>query len=357
VTFVKTNLKKVTLAIGDGGNDVNMIQRADVGIGLFGKEGNQAAFAADYAFARFFFLWRLLLVHGRWFYIRTANFINFFFYKNLIFTLPQFWFALYSAYNGQSYWDDGFITCYNSVFTSVAPVYYAAQEQDINPRETESIRKAMPYVYAEFRDKRKLFSSSKFLFWWAAGLVHSLIVYYFAKSTLEGPMNSDGLTFDLWLQSITAFAGIFCTVFGVIIMGTHLFQIMTLICYGVGTLLLYFPLGSLIIDNMNSYTGDLLFDALGTPKFWAVGILSTGACCLILYVIKQYICLFDPSLADLLQRDRNKKWQKQTSHPKIEDISTENKLLEPAGKFQFNARIMMDGWYNPGVQQRVVTNQ
>ena len=251
-----------------------MIQRADVGIGLFGKEGNQAAFAADYAFGRFFFLWRLLLVHGRWFYIRTANFINFFFYKNLIFTLPQFWFALYSAYNGQSYWDDGFITCYNSVFTSVAPVYYAAQEQDINPRETESIRKAMPYVYAEFRDKRKLFSSSKFLFWWGAGLVHSLIIYFFAKSSLEGPMNRDGLTFDLWLQSITAFAGIFCTVFGVIVMGTHLFQVITLICYGVGTLLLYFPLGSLIIDNMNSYTGDLLFDALGTPKFWAVGILT-----------------------------------------------------------------------------------
>jgi hypothetical protein len=236
-------------------------------------------------------------------------------------------------------------------------VYYAAQEQDINPRETESIRKAMPYVYAEFRDKRKLFSSSKFLFWWGAGLVHSLIVYFFAKSSLEGPMNSDGLTFDLWLQSITAFAGIFCTVFGVILMGTHLFQVITLICYGVGTLLLYFPLGSLIIDNMNSYTGDLLFDALGTPKFWAVGILSTGTCCLILYVVKQYICLFDPSLADLLQRDRKKKWQKQTGHPKIEDISTENKLLEPAGKFQFNARIMMDGWYNPGVQQRVVTNQ
>jgi len=356
VTFVKTNLKKVTLAIGDGGNDVNMIQRADIGIGLFGKEGNQAAFASDYAFARFFFLWRLLLVHGRWFYIRTANFINFFFYKNLIFTLPQFWFALYSAYNGQSFWDDGFITCYNSIFTSVAPVYYAAQEQDINPRENETIRKAMPYVYAEFRDKKRLFSPSKFLFWWATGVVHSVIVYFFAKWATEGPVNSSGLTFDLWLQSITAFAGTIITVFGVIIMGTHLFQFMTLVCYGIGTLLLYFPVGSMIIDSMDSYTGDLLFDALGTGKFWMTSILIVATCCLLLYVVKQYLCFFSPSLADLLQRDRNKRWKKQSNNLKVIDISTENKLLEPAGKFQFNGRIMMDGWFAPGVHQRMVTN-
>lgn len=77
----------MTLAIGDGGNDVSMIKIAHIGVGIFGKEGNQAAFSADYAFTRFYHLWRLLLVHGRWMYLRTSNFINFFFYKNLVFTL------------------------------------------------------------------------------------------------------------------------------------------------------------------------------------------------------------------------------------------------------------------------------
>ena len=176
----------MTLAIGDGGNDVNMIQRADIGVGIFGKEGNQAAFASDYAIGQFSFLWRLMFVHGRWSYLRTTNFINFFFYKNLVFTLPQFWFALYSGFSGQSIYDDAYLTNYNTVFTAVAPVYYAVFEQDINPRETELIRKWIPKVYAEFR-KKDLFSSFRFLFWWAAGVVHSIIIYYIVQRTLDGP--------------------------------------------------------------------------------------------------------------------------------------------------------------------------
>lgn len=73
--------KPVTLAIGDGANDCGMIQEAHVGIGVMGKEGRQAVRTSDYAVARFKFLWRVLLVHGHWYYVRAAIMVQYFFYK------------------------------------------------------------------------------------------------------------------------------------------------------------------------------------------------------------------------------------------------------------------------------------
>lgn len=71
----------MTLSIGDGANDVAMIQEANIGCGLVGLEGSQAAMSADYAFGQFRFLTKLLLVHGRWSYQRVADMHSNFFYK------------------------------------------------------------------------------------------------------------------------------------------------------------------------------------------------------------------------------------------------------------------------------------
>lgn len=84
VRVVKEELKMRTLAIGDGANDVSMIQTADVGIGISGQEGMQAVMAADFALSRFKFLERFLLVHGHWSYDRLSNMVLYFFYKNAV---------------------------------------------------------------------------------------------------------------------------------------------------------------------------------------------------------------------------------------------------------------------------------
>ena len=68
VKLVRTGLQVMTLAIGDGANDVAMIQAANVGVGIAGEEGRQAVMSSDYAIGQFRFLTRLLLVHGRWSY-------------------------------------------------------------------------------------------------------------------------------------------------------------------------------------------------------------------------------------------------------------------------------------------------
>jgi phospholipid-translocating ATPase len=90
VKVVKEELKMSTLAIGDGANDVSMIQMADVGVGICGQEGMQAVMASDFAIAKFKILEKLLLIHGHLNYDRLAKLIIYFFYKNAVSFVASF---------------------------------------------------------------------------------------------------------------------------------------------------------------------------------------------------------------------------------------------------------------------------
>jgi phospholipid-transporting ATPase len=103
VRLVKNHVEgAVTLAIGDGANDVTMIQAAHVGVGISGLEGLQAARSADFSIAQFRFLRKLLLVHGNWAYSRICKVILYCFYKNITLYLMQFWFSLDNGFSGQA---------------------------------------------------------------------------------------------------------------------------------------------------------------------------------------------------------------------------------------------------------------
>jgi phospholipid-transporting ATPase len=91
VKLVKRHLKAILLAIGDGANDVSMIQAAHIGVGISGMEGLQAARSADVSIAQFRYLRKLLLVHGAWSYQRVSKTILYSFYKNITLYLTQFW--------------------------------------------------------------------------------------------------------------------------------------------------------------------------------------------------------------------------------------------------------------------------
>lgn len=131
VSLIKDYKQKITLAIGDGANDVNMIKRAHIGIGLYGKEGMRAVQASDYGLVEFKSLWKLLFVHGRWSYIRISEMIQYFFYKNIIFAFPQFVYCFFNAFSGQTIYDDFYITFYNLIFTSWPVIIRAVLDQDI----------------------------------------------------------------------------------------------------------------------------------------------------------------------------------------------------------------------------------
>ncbi|CAF2582547.1 unnamed protein product [Rotaria sp. Silwood2] len=112
VELIMQNEKKITLAIGDGANDVSMIQKAHIGVGISGQEGRQAVLASDFSFGQFCFLERLLLVHGRWSYLRLSKFLRYFFYKNFAFTLCHFWFGFFSGFSAQTLYDPFFVATY-----------------------------------------------------------------------------------------------------------------------------------------------------------------------------------------------------------------------------------------------------
>uniref|UniRef100_A0AAQ5Y6F4 Phospholipid-transporting ATPase n=1 Tax=Amphiprion ocellaris TaxID=80972 RepID=A0AAQ5Y6F4_AMPOC len=116
VELIKKHKKAVTLAIGDGANDVSMIKSAHIGVGISGQEGIQAVLASDYSFSQFRFLQRLLLVHGRWSYLRMCRFLCYFFYKNFAFTMVHFWFGFFCGFSAQIALDTGFWTIINHVF-------------------------------------------------------------------------------------------------------------------------------------------------------------------------------------------------------------------------------------------------
>lgn len=121
VQLVRKYHNVVTLAVGDGANDVSMIQVANIGVGIAGQEGVQASMAADYAIAQFRFLHKLLLVQGHWDYSRIAEMILTFFFKNVFWVFPALWYQIYSAWSGNIFYDYSFLQLYNIIFT-VAPV-------------------------------------------------------------------------------------------------------------------------------------------------------------------------------------------------------------------------------------------
>ena len=116
VSLVRSRVPKAkTLAIGDGANDVPMICAAHVGVGISGAEGVQAANASDFAIARFHFLQRLLLVHGRWNYNRMAMVVLYMFYKNVVFSLAQYWYSTVNGWSGQKMFQEVSVALFNLV--------------------------------------------------------------------------------------------------------------------------------------------------------------------------------------------------------------------------------------------------
>ncbi|OEH78017.1 phospholipid-translocating p-type flippase subfamily [Cyclospora cayetanensis] len=118
VSLLKEMTGEVTLAIGDGANDCNMIQAADVGVGLRGEEGMQAFNTSDYGLSQFRFLQPLLLVHGRWNYRRISRLVLYMFYKNLVLVLPMFFYGAFSLFSSQKFYFEYLYQMYNVVFTA-----------------------------------------------------------------------------------------------------------------------------------------------------------------------------------------------------------------------------------------------
>uniref|UniRef100_A0AAQ5YM42 Phospholipid-transporting ATPase n=1 Tax=Amphiprion ocellaris TaxID=80972 RepID=A0AAQ5YM42_AMPOC len=188
VELIKKHKKAVTLAIGDGANDVSMIKSAHIGVGISGQEGIQAVLASDYSFSQFRFLQRLLLVHGRWSYLRMCRFLCYFFYKNFAFTMVHFWFGFFCGFSAQTVYDQYFITLYNIVYTSLPVLAMGIFDQDVPDQRSLEY----PKLY-EPGQLNLLFNKREFFICIAQGIYTSVVLFFVPYAILSDATQSTGV--------------------------------------------------------------------------------------------------------------------------------------------------------------------
>ncbi|KAM3836356.1 phospholipid-transporting ATPase VA isoform 2-T2 [Vipera latastei] len=173
VKLIRDKLKTMTLAIGDGANDVSMIQVADIGVGISGPEGMQAVMASDFAVPKFRYLEKLLLVHGHWCYSRLANMVLYFFYKNAMFVALLFWYQIYCGFSGSSMIDQWYLIFFNLLFSSLPQLIVGVLDKDV-PAETLI---AIPQLYTS---GQKMEEYQPHMFWMNMidALYQSLVCFF-----------------------------------------------------------------------------------------------------------------------------------------------------------------------------------
>ncbi len=206
---------RMTLAIGDGGNDVSMIQKAHVGVGIRGKEGLQAARAADYAVSSFQSLQHLLFNHGRYSYMRTQLVAQYSFYKSFFFCMMQIVYAYYSGFAGTSLFNSLCITAYNAVL--FVPIVFFVVNRDV-PLD---IALSTPALYTRCAQGVHL-NFLSFVKWTVRGLWQALILVFIVLYSCSNHVGSDGRELNgdyesvgivafiafLWVQVRSVFLGV-----------------------------------------------------------------------------------------------------------------------------------------------------
>lgn len=168
--LVRHDGHKICLAIGDGANDVGMIQKANIGVGISGVEGQQASMAADFSIAQFRFLEQLLLVHGGWCYNRISFMVKYFFYKNFVFGFSIFFCNALTMFSGQSAFQDWFLSLYNVLFTALPVGVVAVLDQDVK----SIYRLRYPALYMQGQ-RNQCFTAWKVTLWLVNGIIQALL--------------------------------------------------------------------------------------------------------------------------------------------------------------------------------------
>ncbi|XP_072557044.1 phospholipid-transporting ATPase IH-like isoform X3 [Paramormyrops kingsleyae] len=218
VKLIKASKERpITLGIGDGANDVSMILEAHVGIGIMGKEGRHAARNSDYAIPKFKHLKKILLVHGHYYYIRIAELVQYFFYKNVCFIFPQFLYQFFCGFSQQPLYDTAYLTLYNISFTSLPILLYSLIEQHVSM----DILKRDPSLYRDI-SKNSLLCWRIFIYWTFLG-VFDAAVFFFGIYFLfdDATFTSNGQMFGNWTFGALVFTVLVFTVTLKLALDTH----------------------------------------------------------------------------------------------------------------------------------------
>ncbi|KAF4608233.1 hypothetical protein EYR40_000577 [Pleurotus pulmonarius] len=320
VKLVKDGIGAMTLAIGDGANDVSMIQAADVGVGISGEEGLQAVNSSDYAIGQFRFLKRLLLVHGHWSYARNGNMILNFFYKNIVCIGVLWWFQIYSAWSSNYVMEYTYLLFWNSFWTIAPVIAIGLFDRLADDRELM----AFPELY-RFGREGTWFSFKSFCIFMLDGVYQSAIIFFLILYAYKSPTSrTDGYDSYLYEFSTTmVFAAVFtANCFNGLNTNVWTGWVFFAVLLGIVLLWAYTAIYSLISPGWFSTpvfgNDEFLFPS---AYFWLCLPITIFLSLLPRYIHKAYMFGFAPNDIDILRYIRK-------HHPHI-DLATQGRI--PSG--------------------------
>ncbi|KFM22669.1 putative phospholipid-transporting ATPase IA [Auxenochlorella protothecoides] len=268
----KRRLSGKMLSIGDGANDVAMLQTADVGVGIMGKEGRQATNNSDYAITQFRFLVPLLLVHGNLSYYRIARLIKYSFYKNITFAFVLFYYQFYNGFSGQALVDSITAAVFNVVFTSVPILLFAVLDRPVADLKT--------YIhYPRLYDKSELHTLTTASFWKtgvAQAVVHAAVCFFIPYYSIA-TSGRHNIT-DVYSLGKLAFVALLGTVNLEVALVARYWTVLFAVFVALSYFLVYpymaiFPLIQLGLDIYDPANVGVSENVLASPTFWFVIII------------------------------------------------------------------------------------
>ncbi|KAJ9708058.1 hypothetical protein PVL29_000224 [Vitis rotundifolia] len=320
--LVKLGTGKTTLAIGDGANDVGMLQEADIGIGISGVEGMQAVMSSDIAIAQFQYLQRLLLVHGHWCYRRISLMICYFFYKNITFAFTLFLYEANASFSGQPAYNDWFMTFFNIFFTSLPPIALGVFDQDVSARFCLKF----PLLYQE-GVQNVLFNWRRILSWMFNGVYSAIIIFFFCIKALDSEaFNSGGKTVGREILGTTMYT---CVVWVVNCQMALTISYFTLIQHifiwgSIAIWYLFLLVFGIMSPSISSTAYKLFIEALApAPTFWIVTLFVVISTLIPFYAYTAIQMRFFPMYHGMIQWLRH---EGQTDDPEYCNVVRQRSL-------------------------------
>lgn len=321
VKMCKRKTNDLCLAIGDGANDVSMIQAAHVGVGITGLEGTQAARSADFAIGQFKHIQKLLLVHGSWSYQRISQAILYSFYKNIALYMTQFWYVFANCFSGQSIMESWIMTYYNVFFTVMPPLVLGILDQFVNSKLLETY----PKLY-KCGQNSEFFNVKIFWGWIINGFYHSAITfvgsilfYRFGNS-----LNIHGQTADHATWGVAVYTSSLITVLGKAGLVTNQWSKYTVVAIP-GSLVLwlvFYPVYGSILPHWNiSYMlRGTVSHNYGALTFWFMCFGLPVLCLLRDILYKYYKRNYIPTSYHIVQEFQKFKKNDEDSRPRLEQF-------------------------------------
>ena len=345
VQLVKTYGKWITLAIGDGANDVPMIMEAHIGIGIQGKEGTQAVRSADFSIGQFRFLEKLLLNYGRIGYIKISKFICYYFYKNILLVFSDVLYAFSNGFSGQLYFPDYLTTMYNAIFTSWCCLFIFSLERDV---KLEIIKK-FPILYSA-GPKNYFFNLKEFWTYIICSIIHGFVCFYLPELSMLNMSDETGITYNHWYKSTVNFSLIIHVVSYKLLIISDFWNWVNLTAFVVSICFYYLCLYVLCLDKIafklqNELAG-VFMSLICKIKFWILIVFGPfmalilditlkqihyNACPIPTDYIKQH--LDDPLLNNIIHDDNVKQYSS------VEAKKAENKIKEILKKARMKKKL------------------